>query len=195
MLETSKVNRRKEGNVHDSAMGKLSPTLEDYLEAIWRLEHEKGFARVRDIADAMGVASSTGTAALQALHEKGLINYKPYEPVTLSAKGREKSDRIVLRHRIVEDFLVNVLDIASERAGPIACGMEHAVDRETLERFVCFLAFIKQHAPGGIDWLGQFRQFIKEGADGQTCRECVEAYMEQLQQPSPGNAEQDATEN
>lgn len=176
-------------------MAKLSPTLEDYLEVIWGLEQQKGFARVRDIAEAMGVANSTGTAALQTLHEKGLVNYKPYEPVTLSAAGREKSDSIVLRHRIVEDFLVNVLDIAPERAEPIACGMEHVVDREALQRFICFLAFIKQHSPGGIDWLGQFRQFIKEGTDDQTCRECVEAYMEQLQQPSQGNAEQHAAED
>lgn len=181
--------------MQDSATGKLSPTLEDYLEAIWRLQHQKGFARVRDIADAMGVASSTGTAALQALHDKGLINYRPYEPVTLSAEGLEKADRIVLRHRIIEDFLVSVLGIAPERASPIACGMEHAVDREALERFVCFLAFIKQHAPEGIDWLGQFRQFIKAGADGQTCRECVEAYMEQLHQPTRGNAEQHPAED
>ena len=61
----------------------LSSTLEDYLEAICRLEQEKGFARVRDIARALGVANSTATAALQALSKKGLINYEPYEPVTL----------------------------------------------------------------------------------------------------------------
>jgi len=169
---------------------KLTSTLEDYLETIWRLQQQKGFARVRDISDVLGVASSTGTAALQALHDKGLVNYKPYQPVTLSAEGIEKSERIVLRHRIIEDFLVNVLDITPERAESIACGMEHAVDREALQRFVCFLAFIKQHSPGGIDWLGQFRQFIKEGADGQTCRECVEAYMEELQQVPGGGAEQ-----
>jgi len=168
----------------------LSSTLEDYLEAIWRLEQGKGFARVRDIADVLGIASSTGTAALQSLHGKGLINYRPYEPVTLSPEGREKSERIVLRRRIIEDFLENVLGIAPRRAGPIACGMEHAVDREALQRFVCFLAFIKQHAPEGIDWLGQFRQFVKEGADGQTCRECVETYMEELQQASGGSGEQ-----
>ena len=159
----------------------LSSTLEDYLEAICRIEQKKSFARVRDIAHALGVANSTTTAALQSLHQKGLINYEPYEPVTLSPEGRERSEQIVLRHRIIEDFLENVLDIPPERADSIACGMEHAIDREALQRFVCFLAFIKQHSPDGANWLGQFRHFVKEGADGKTCTECVEAYMKALQ--------------
>jgi len=174
----------------DSVSGTLSSTLEDYLEVISRLQQEKGFARVRDIADAMGVASSTGTAALQSLYDKGLINYRRYEPVTLSPQGREKSERIVLRRHIIEDFLENVLDIAPQQVGPIACRMEHAIDQEALQRFVCFLAFIKQHSPEGVDWLDEFRQFVREGADGQTCRECMETYMEQLQQASGGSGEE-----
>jgi len=159
---------------------KLSSTLEDYLETICRLQDEKGFARVRDIADALDVASSTATAALHALDQKGMINYKPYEPVTLSSAGRERSEQILLRHRILQDFLENVLAIPGERADSIACRMEHAIDKESLMRFVCFLVFIKDHPGSGRDWLSQFGEFLTDGADGFTCKECVESYVERM---------------
>lgn len=160
----------------------LSSAIEDYLQAVFRIEQQKRFARVRDIADALGVAKSSATAALKTLSEKGLVNYVPYEPVTLSPQGHKQAERIVLRHRIIVDFLENVLGIAPERADSIACGMEHGIDRDALERLVCFLAFVKRYSSGEEDWLGQFRHFVEEGADGKTCRECVQAYMKAARQ-------------
>jgi len=160
----------------------LSSTVEDYLEAIFRIEQKKHFARVRDIAETLGVAKSTATAALKTLHGKGLINYKPYEPATLSPRGRESAERIVLRHRILKRFLQHVLDIKPQRADSVACRMEHAIDSEALEQFVCFLAFIKQYGPEEMNWLQQFRHFVKEGADGKACRECIETYINELQE-------------
>jgi len=161
-------------------MKELSSTLEDYLEAIFRIEGEKRVARVRDISNALAVAKSTVTAALQSLSEKELVNYEPYEPVTLTTKGREKAGKIALRHRIIEDFLRNVLELEPNRAESIACGMEHAIDREALGRFICFLAFIKQYEPKGAKWLDEFRHFIREGAGGQSCKECIERYLQTM---------------
>ena len=156
----------------------LSATLEDYLEAIFHLEQRKHFARVRDISEALSVAKSAVTAALRSLSEMALVNYEPYEPVTLTATGMEKARAIALRHRIMGDFLQHVLGLNADRAESIACGMEHAIDTEAMERFVCFLAFIGQRAEKGRNWLEEFRRFISEGADGQTCRECIAEYIE-----------------
>jgi len=164
----------------------LSSTLEDYLEAIFRIEREKRFARVRDISSALSVAKSAVTAALQTLSQKQLVNYEPYEPVTLTPEGHRVAERIDLRHRIIEDFLRNVLALEPERAQSIACGMEHAIDREALERFVCFLAFVKQrHAQGG-QWLQEFRRFIAEGVHDRTCEQCIEEYLENLEADADG---------
>ncbi|MFP4027883.1 MAG: metal-dependent transcriptional regulator [Candidatus Brocadiia bacterium] len=158
----------------------LSSTLEDYLEAIFRLETAKGFARVRDIAENLEVAKSAVTAAIQSLSSKGFINYEPYEPITLSEKGQKKAEKIVLRHRIIENFLQKVLGIEYERAEAVACGMEHAIDEDALQRFICFLAFLNQSPETGQEWLQDFRQFLDEGAEGQSCKECVEAYKATL---------------
>jgi len=48
----------------------LTPTLEDYLEAIGRLVARKGDAHAKDIAHAVSVHISTVTTALRSLSEK-----------------------------------------------------------------------------------------------------------------------------
>jgi DtxR family Mn-dependent transcriptional regulator len=156
----------------------LSTTLENYLETIFALEQARGFARVRDISARLDVAKSAVTTALQSLSEKGLINYEPYEPVTLSDEGRDMAGSIVLRHRVMEEFLKNVLGLDADRADAIACDMEHAIDREALSRFVCFLAFVGRRRDEGGSWLQEFRKFIREGTAQQTCEECMQEYLD-----------------
>lgn len=160
----------------------LSATLEDYLGVIFRLQQEKQFARVRDIADRSNVAKSAVTSALRALSEKGLVNYEPYEPVTLSPEGSEHAERIILRRQILEDFLANVLGLEKNHAMSTACNMEHAVDRESMERFVCFLAFVHRKGNSEANWLSEFRQFIGGGANNRTCKDCIKHYLERMKQ-------------
>jgi DtxR family Mn-dependent transcriptional regulator len=160
--------------------GKLSPTLENYLETIFRLVQARGFARVRDIAEALDVAKSAVTVALKNLARKKLVDYRPYEPVTLTELGSAEAHRIVTRHLVMKDFLENVLLLDTDRADAVACDMEHTVDAEVLERFLCFLAFIKRHAPDGETWLKEFRRFVKKGASGHSCRECIDDYLREI---------------
>jgi DtxR family Mn-dependent transcriptional regulator len=158
----------------------LSSTLEDYLIAVYRLEGEKRVARPRDIGRLQNVAKSTVTAALKSLAERGLINYEPYETITLTSQGRQTAERLAIRNRILRDFLEGVLGLDPEQAGKTACGMEHAVEEEAMERFVCFLAFVKQHPPDGTKWLDGFREFIRQGGRSRIYRKCVEEYLKAL---------------
>ena len=79
----------------------LSSTLENYLEAIFRIEKRKRVARVRDISQALGVAKSTVNAALKSLARKGMIDYEPYELVGLTEEGRRRAGDIVASHLII----------------------------------------------------------------------------------------------
>jgi DtxR family Mn-dependent transcriptional regulator len=158
----------------------ISARLEDYLEAIYRIEDEQKVARVRDISQMLGVANSTVTAALQSLAERDLVNYEPYELITLTDEGSRVAERVVARHRIVKDFLQNVLALDPERADETACEMEHAVDAEALQRFVCFLVFIRRSTAEEDSWIKRFREFLQQGAEGQTCRDCVRDYMKTI---------------
>lgn len=155
----------------------LSSTLEDYVEAIYRLEREKRTARVRDIADMVGVAKSTVNAALKSLAAKGLVEYSPYELIVLTAEGREAASDIVTSHEILKHFLEDVLMLDSEKAEDSACRMEHAVDRELIERFACFLAFVHRNIGVEGSWLDEFRESIRNGPDDRTCRDCTKDCM------------------
>jgi DtxR family Mn-dependent transcriptional regulator len=159
---------------------KLSSTLEDYLETIFRLEKKKRAARVRDISSRLNVAKSTVNAALKSLAGKRLINYEPYELIMLTDEGREKASSIVRSHQIVRHFMQEVLALDEEKAERIAHTMEHAVDRDVLERFVCFLAYISRKEEKTGAWLDEFKRFIKHGLKGKSCKNCIRDYMDKM---------------
>ena len=62
----------------------LTSAMEDYLEAIYHLEQERRIARVRDIADRLGVKMSSVSSALKSLGSRGFIRYDPHQFITLT---------------------------------------------------------------------------------------------------------------
>lgn len=122
--------------------GSISASLEDYLEAIYHICSAKQAARAKDIVQRLGVHNSSVTQALRSLGEKGLINYAPYDIVTLTPAGRELAENVLRRHRTLHSFLTNVLAIDPETAEESACRMEHAIGGVILERLVHFLEFL-----------------------------------------------------
>ena len=76
---------------------RLSESLEDYLEAILFLENSNKVARVKDIAEKMGVLRGSVTGALKSLSKKGLINYEPYSYITLTKKGTTLARQVTRR--------------------------------------------------------------------------------------------------
>jgi DtxR family Mn-dependent transcriptional regulator len=156
----------------------LSQTLARYLEAIYRIQDEKGVARVKDIARLLGVHKSTVTSALHSLAERGLVNYEPYEAATLTAEGRAEGKRLDGRHRVISHFLCRVLNVDAQTADRSACSLEHAMDEDVLERIVCFLAFIERCPRGDSRWMEDFRCFSAQAARGRSCDEWVRSYLE-----------------
>ena len=120
----------------------LSESLEDYLKTISRLVALDGSARVRDIARQMQVNYPSVTGALRSLSQRGLVNYAPYEHVTLTAKGRRLAGDILVRHKTLQDFLVKVLGVEAQSADETACRMEHVLPIDVRDRFLQFLEFV-----------------------------------------------------
>ena len=137
----------------------ISQKLEDYLEAIFHLMAEKRVARVRDIARSMGVRMPTVTGALKHLAEHGLVNYEPYQYVTLTSEGVKIARGMIRRHDVLKRFMADVLALPEDIAEHDACGMEHALSDETLDRLIQFLEFIKTCPEAGDDLIDNFRRF------------------------------------
>ena len=111
---------------------KLSSSMEDYLEAIFHIVSEKQAARAKDIAKRLEVNNSSVTGALRSLSEKGLINYAPYDLITLTETGKAAAQNVVRRHKALKDFFIKILCAAEKEAEDTACKMEHAISRTSL---------------------------------------------------------------
>lgn len=161
----------------------LTDALQDYLEAVHRIEAQKRVARVRDVACALGVHKSTVTAALRGLSERGMVNYEPYEAVTLTAAGRARARRIAARNAVLRHFLEHVLGLGAEAADANARRIAHAVDEDALERFVCFVAFA--HREGEAGWREEFRRFAADAVKRGSCEEKIEECLDLIGKALP----------
>lgn len=143
---------------------KLSASLEDYLEAIFNLADEAQGARSKDIAAALGVARSSVTGALQALKEKGLANYRPYNCITLTPQGRAAAEEVVRKHNILTSFFISVLGVEKDTAQKAACKAEHALGPEIIGRLLSFIEYVTASHKNGHDVASEFRQFYEKQA-------------------------------
>jgi DtxR family Mn-dependent transcriptional regulator len=119
----------------------VSASLEDYLETIYHTARAKGAARAKDIVQAMGVNNSSVTQALRQLAEKKLVNYAPYEVITLTTAGEIVARDVVRRHEALREFLTKVLGLSEAEADVEACRMEHATSPKVLDRLVAFVDY------------------------------------------------------
>ncbi|RJP75370.1 MAG: metal-dependent transcriptional regulator [Candidatus Abyssobacteria bacterium SURF_17] len=140
---------------------KLSASLEDYLEAIFHIVLEKQAARVKDIAARMSVTNSSVTGALRELSRQQLVNYAPYDIVTLTPAGQAVAKEIVQRHEALRDFFVQVLAVGEREAEEAACKMEHALPGPILQRLVRFIEFFKSRPPAEAGWVEEFKRYCE----------------------------------
>jgi DtxR family transcriptional regulator, Mn-dependent transcriptional regulator len=159
----------------------LTPTMENYLEAIYNLDHEKRVVRVKDIAKRLGVKMPTVTNMLKTLNDRGLINYERYEFLELTDKGEGVGKEIDKRHRILRDFLTDILGIDFEKADEEACCMEHAIGPGTMDRLVAFMAFIQACPRTGENWLERFEEFRTHGKNANKCLAHMKAFADELE--------------
>lgn len=172
----------------------LTPTLEDYLEAICRLVAEKGEARVLEIAKALSVHKSTVTAALKSLAAKRLINYSPYAAATLTPQGMKVGQEIVRRHEVIRRFLVDVLAVDEWAADANACRMEHVLDEHVLERLRLFAQFARECPRAGEEWLEAFGRYVERGGEPMRDRADVEQCLEGLRERLRHGEEEERTQ-
>jgi DtxR family transcriptional regulator, manganese transport regulator len=104
---------------------------EDYVEAIAELIKDRGEARVRDLAELMGVSHVTVSRTVTRLAAAGLVTTEPYRPIELTPGGQRLAEECERRHEIVLDFLLK-LGVPREQAELDAEGIEHHVSEKTI---------------------------------------------------------------
>lgn len=113
---------------------------ENYIKTIYHLSGISASATTTNaIAERMETKASSVTDMLRKLAEKGLIDYKKYQGVTLTESGLHAAKMIVRKHRLWEVFLVNKLDFAWDEVHEIAEQLEHIQSEKLIEKLDGFL--------------------------------------------------------
>lgn len=123
---------------------KLTPSLEDYLEAILQLEEINRVARVKDIAEKLSVQMPSVTGALKNLKSKGMIEYEKNSFINLTEEGKKIAEVVLRKHQILVRFLEEGLLLSTEKAEEEACRIEHSIDQETSLRIKNLSLYLEQ---------------------------------------------------
>jgi len=89
----------------DHAGNGLSPSMEDYLEMIYRLAVPKGYTRSSDLAAALNVQPPSASKMVQKLADLTYLHYQKYGIIELSESGRLIGEYLLYRHEIICKFL------------------------------------------------------------------------------------------
>jgi DtxR family transcriptional regulator, Mn-dependent transcriptional regulator len=115
-----------------------SQTVENYLKAIYvaqgASEDRQGLVPMGQLAAALGVVPGTATTMVKALAESGLVRYEPYMGVRLTPAGERLAALVLRRHRLIEQFLVQVLGMNWTEVHDEAERLEHAVSERLIDR-------------------------------------------------------------
>ncbi|WP_085523389.1 transcriptional regulator MntR [Tuberibacillus sp. Marseille-P3662] len=110
-----------------------TPSMEDYIERIYLLIEEKGYARVSDIAEALEVHPSSVTKMVQKLDKDTYLVYEKYRGFMLTPKGRKLGKRLVYRHELLEDFL-KIIGVHRDKIYADVEGIEHHLSWDAIDR-------------------------------------------------------------
>ena len=147
---------RREGNrlafirdAHNAQKVARTTRMEDYLEVIYELITQKGYATTVDISDYLNVSSPSVTKMLQRLNESGHVNYERYRGISLTESGVAVAKNMHDRHGILADFL-KMIGVNEDTANRDAEGIEHHLHPETLKKLEEFIRLVRAQGLKGI---------------------------------------------
>ncbi|MFT4188627.1 MAG: metal-dependent transcriptional regulator [Aeromicrobium sp.] len=116
-------------------LAELSANAQNYLKAVWGLaEWSDEPVTASDIAAKTGMKTSTVSGAVAKLADQGLLEHARYGAVSLTPEGERYAVAMVRRHRLIETFLVQVLDYRWDQVHDEADRLEHVVSDLMVER-------------------------------------------------------------
>lgn len=131
--------------IYEEKRGKKMPTpsMEDYLERIYKLIDEKGYARVSDIAEGLEVHPSSVTKMIQKLDKDEYLIYEKYRGLILTTKGKKIGKRLVDRHQLLEQFLT-LIGVQHENIYKDVEGIEHHLSWDSITQIETLVEYFRR---------------------------------------------------
>lgn len=112
---------------------KTNESAEMYLETIKVLSETQPHVRSIDIVHSTGYTKPSVSRAVGLLKKNGDVEVDASGYITLTEQGESLASKILERHRILTDFLLQ-LGVSAETADADACKMEHILSDETFDK-------------------------------------------------------------
>jgi DtxR family Mn-dependent transcriptional regulator len=117
-----------------------SENREDYVRAIFMLSVEKNRTiKTKELADNLGLSSASVSEMIKKLSSEGLIENEPYYGFSLTKKGILEAFRVLRKHRLLEKFLVDTLELNPDDVHAEAHRLEHVVSDEAMKKIADLL--------------------------------------------------------
>jgi Mn-dependent DtxR family transcriptional regulator len=129
--------------------------MEDYLEKIYKLIDEKGYARVSDIAEGLEVHPSSVTKMIQKLDKDNYLVYEKYRGLILTSKGKKLGKRLLDRHKLLEEFL-QIIGVQEENIYRDVEGIEHHLSADSIACIGTLLEYFTRE-PSRLETLRELR--------------------------------------
>lgn len=131
-----------------------TPSMEDYLEQIYLLIDQKGYARVSDIAENLSVQPSSVTKMVQKLDKDDYLIYEKYRGIVLTPKGKKIGQRLLLRHELLEQFL-ELIGVKKENIYNDVEGIEHHLSWNSIDRIGDLVQYLETNKQ-------EYENYLKE---------------------------------
>ena len=155
-------------NVSHEAQGRirggLGRSAEDYLEAVYVASQSGHAVRVTDIAEQLSVTKPSVVAALAGLEQKGLVRHERYRGVELTPNGATVAEEVYRRHRLLCEFLHDMVGVPASVAEREACEIEHVLSPGTVERLVRMVEFYRVHGDERSTSFAEMHNWLAAGA-------------------------------
>lgn len=107
--------------------GRLTETVEDYLQLIYTMKREGAPVIAARVKERKGVSAPTAWATLKRMERDGLVELSESHHIDLTDTGNELAESIIRRHMLAERLLTDILKLDWADVHDEAHKMEHAI--------------------------------------------------------------------
>lgn len=135
--------------------GAHTPRIEDYLETVYHLIREKGYATTSDVSARLGVKPPTASIMISKLAAKGYLQHERYRAMLLTDEGEKVARSVIKRHKVIAELL-SMIGVDEDVAYEDTEGIEHHVQAATIHSLHKTAEFLKANP----EVLKSLRKFI-----------------------------------
>ncbi|MCE7785896.1 metal-dependent transcriptional regulator [Staphylococcus xylosus] len=128
----------------------LTEEKEDYLKAILTHDGDHSFVSNKTLSQYLNIKPPSVSEMVNRLEKSGYVETKPYKGVKLSETGLTYTLDIIKRHRLLELFLIKILQYNWEEVHQEAEVLEHKVSHLFVDRLDKLLDYPITCPHGGV---------------------------------------------